>query len=152
MSSSENNPYNNPYNAKNPAGNVPQPPPAPVPPVVPENSPYAQTSYSQPQGAQVPGPAQYENSPYAQSPYAQSPYAQGTAPGVATADGQKKKTLGIVFGIISLFLFPLIFGPLAIYNGRQANALGANGKPGIVLGIIGLVLFVFSILFYFSNR
>jgi len=141
MSHPDNNPYNapSPY-GQNPYGQNSTPPPVPPAP----NSPYENV----PQGSNSP----YENSPYAQSPYAQSPYANGVPQGVQTEEGKKKSTLAIVFGIIGLFLFPIIFSSLAIYQGKQATALGGNGKPGFILGVVGWVLFVITTLFYLMNR
>ncbi|MEU6812833.1 DUF4190 domain-containing protein [Streptomyces sp. NPDC046831] len=53
----------------------------------------------------------------------------------------------LVCGIIGLFLFNVILGPIAIVLGfvgmRQASVKGGGGmaKAGIVLGIVDLVLF-----------
>ncbi|MGV9255576.1 DUF4190 domain-containing protein [Streptomyces sp. NPDC003697] len=53
----------------------------------------------------------------------------------------------LVCGIIGLFLFNIVLGPIAIVLGfvglRQASAKGGGGmaKAGIVLGIVDLVLF-----------
>lgn len=133
MSNPENNPYNNPSPyGQNPYGQGNTPPP--VPPASQGNTPY-------------------ENSPYAQSPYQNSPYANGgVQQGYQSEEGKKKATLATVFGVISIFFFSFIFGPLAIYQGTKANALGGNGKPGIILGIVGMGLALISSIFYFATR
>ncbi|MEU0743014.1 DUF4190 domain-containing protein [Streptomyces sp. NPDC006134] len=72
----------------------------------------------------------------------------GSSP--AASAGSRTNGLAIaslVCGIIGLFLFNVILGPIAIVLGavglRQAPAKGGAGmaKAGIVLGIVDLVLF-----------
>jgi predicted RNA-binding Zn-ribbon protein involved in translation (DUF1610 family) len=50
---------------------------------------------------------------------------------------------GKILGILSIFVLGWILGPLAIYYGSKARALDPRkGTAGIVLGAIGLVLWV----------
>jgi hypothetical protein len=64
---------------------------------------------------------------------------------------------GLVCGIIGIFLFNVILGPLAIVLGavglRQAGVKGGGGvaKAGIVLGIVDLVVFAVLIAVAASN-
>lgn len=63
----------------------------------------------------------------------------------------KEAKEALIYGIVSLFCCAIIIGPIAIYKGLQARKmmamnprLSGSGKAtaGIVLGIVGLVLFV----------
>ncbi|MDF3301235.1 DUF4190 domain-containing protein [Streptomyces tropicalis] len=68
-----------------------------------------------------------------------------TAPSTSRTNGLAVASL--VLGIIGVFLFNIILGPLAIVFGavglRKAPAKGGAGmaKAGIVLGIVDLVVF-----------
>ncbi|CAL9342804.1 hypothetical protein SUDANB58_00302 [Streptomyces sp. enrichment culture] len=73
----------------------------------------------------------------------------GSSPAAST--GSRTNGLAIaslVCGIIGLFLFNVVLGPIAIVLGvvgmRQAPARGGAGmaKAGIVLGVVDLVLFL----------
>jgi len=56
-------------------------------------------------------------------------------------------TWSIVSGVLSLIIFPLFFGILAISGGAQVWKKGGSEKTkgiiGIILGILGLVLYGF---------
>lgn len=48
-----------------------------------------------------------------------------------------------ILGALSIFLFGLILGPLAIYYGAKARSLDERkGLVGMVLGAVGLILWV----------
>jgi hypothetical protein len=63
----------------------------------------------------------------------------GEAPGAKNA---------LIFGIVGLFCFGIIFGPLAIINARRAqNAIAMNpGMTGGGMAIAGLVLGIIDII------
>ncbi|GGS48386.1 DUF4190 domain-containing protein [Streptomyces griseoviridis] len=75
-----------------------------------------------------------------------------TSYGSSSAASSRSRTNGLavaslVCGIIGLFLFNVILGPVAIVLGavgmRQAAVKGGGGmaKAGVVLGVIDLVIF-----------
>jgi hypothetical protein len=48
-----------------------------------------------------------------------------------------------ILGAVSIFLFGLVLGPLAIYYGAKARGLDERkGLVGIVLGAVGLILWI----------
>ena len=57
-----------------------------------------------------------------------------------------KGKLSVVFGILGIIILPIIFGPLAVYLGYKAKKAGLKklGKIGIILGIVSLILMIFS--------
>lgn len=60
-----------------------------------------------------------------------------------TVEEDKAGVLAFVFGILSIFCCSIIFGPLAIIKGNEAN--NGMGTAGKVLGIIGLCLWALGI-------
>jgi len=60
--------------------------------------------------------------------------------------------LSTVFGILSFFLFGIIFGPLAIYVGNKARENGESSTFGIVCGTIGLIGSLIVMVAMCSNR
>jgi hypothetical protein len=72
--------------------------------------------------------------------------------------GNRNEKLGLVAmicGIVSIFIFPLAFGAAAIIfgvqvTGREEEGTRAyqNAKLGIVLGIVGLVLWMVSLVMF----
>ena len=63
----------------------------------------------------------------------------------------------LVVGIIGIFLFPVILGPVAIVLGavgmRQARVKGGGGmaKAGVILGVVDLVIFAVMLAVVASN-
>ena len=71
-------------------------------------------------------------------------------------------TQSLVFGILSLFCFPFVFSVAALllgYNAKKAiaasgGALGGDGQAtaGIVLGVIGIFVWLFGGFVFFGSR
>ena len=62
-------------------------------------------------------------------------------------NAEKAATASLVCGIVGFFCCGMILGIIAIVQGRKAQSLGYTGgmaTAGIVLGIIGLVVWVFG--------
>ena len=54
-----------------------------------------------------------------------------------------------ILGILSIFIFGWILGPLAIYYGSRARALDPRkGTGGIVLGAIGIVIWIIGVILF----
>ena len=68
--------------------------------------------------------------------------AQGAVQG---EDPAKAAQLSLVFGILSLFLIGIVFGPLAIWQAGKAERAGADATAGKVLGWIGTVVGVLGL-------
>jgi len=62
-----------------------------------------------------------------------------------SAEGQSKATAALVCGIIGLFVFGLILGPIAIVMANKAESLGVKATGGKVLGWIDLIFGVLVI-------
>ena len=71
-------------------------------------------------------------------------------------EGQSASTTSLVLGIIGLFTFGIILGPLAIYFAAKAERNGVSATPGKVIGwivtilhglgiLIGIVVMIFVI-------
>lgn len=98
---------------------------------------------------------------YPQDGYPQGGYAQGQ-PAYFTkspqqVDADKASQLSLVFGIIGLFFFGILFGPLALVQASKAERLGSAATAGRVLGwigtvfgVLGLIWFVFIMIAFFS--
>lgn len=86
-------------------------------------------------------------------PYGPAP--SYSAPGaVRGEDPARAAQLSLVFGILSLVLIGIVFGPLAIWQAGKAERAGADATAGKVLGwigtalgLLGLVLVVVWVLF-----
>ncbi|MEI5524440.1 DUF4190 domain-containing protein [Streptomyces brasiliscabiei] len=82
-------------------------------------------------------------------------YGSSTATSRSRTNGLAIASL--VCGIIGIFLFKVILGPLAIVLGavglRQAGVKGGGGvtKAGIVLGVVNLVIFAVLLAVAASN-
>jgi hypothetical protein len=61
--------------------------------------------------------------------------------GGSSADGQSKAKIALICGIIGLFLFGIILGPIAIVQANKAEALGtkATGEGPVDDTIFGLI-------------
>lgn len=73
---------------------------------------------------------------------------QATGPQQAISGGRRASsgassnegTKALIFGLLSLFICAVIFGPLAIVSGLKARQEGSVlGTVGIVLGILGII-------------
>jgi hypothetical protein len=60
--------------------------------------------------------------------------------------GDKAQQLSVVFGVLSFVTLPLLFGPLAIWQGNKAESFDRYGNAGRTLGWIATVLGLLSIL------
>lgn len=72
---------------------------------------------------------------------AYAPAASGTA--LSSEKTRKADTavqLSLAFGILAMSWLPLIFGPLAIWQGNRAESLGRSGTVGRTLGWIATLL------------
>ncbi|GAA2031653.1 hypothetical protein GCM10009720_09850 [Yaniella flava] len=61
-------------------------------------------------------------------------------------EGQSASTTSLVLGIIGLFTFGIILGPLAIYFAVKAERNGVSATPGKVIGWIVTILHGLGIL------
>lgn len=99
-------------------------------------------SYQPPVAASPTVAPQYGAPAYA-PPYATSPYYDPRR-----EEAKKYGTYGLICGILGLFIFGIILGPLALYFGYKAKSLDkSQGTGGIILGIIDILLWVVVIVF-----
>lgn len=77
--------------------------------------------------------------------------------GGSSADGQSKAKTALICGIIGIFFFGIILGPIAIVQAKKAEAMGVKATGGKVLGwiaaifgLIALVLAIMNIMNYFA--
>jgi hypothetical protein len=89
--------------------------------------------------------------------YANAPRATDTGPGARTASNGMA-IAALVCGIVGLFVFSIVLGPLAIIFGGiglSRTRAGAGGRTmalwGVVLGIIDVILFIVLIAVVSSN-
>lgn len=77
----------------------------------------------------------------------QNQYAPQGQP--SKSEAESKSTTSLVLGILAVVLGPIgvILGPIAIVQGKASEKLGGRATAGIVLGWIGTILAVFSIIF-----
>jgi hypothetical protein len=65
--------------------------------------------------------------------------------------GKKHMQLSLAFGVIGIFFFPVVFGPLAIVQAGKAERLGEPSNAGRILGWFALGLSVLFLgLFFFG--
>lgn len=62
-------------------------------------------------------------------------------------EGRSKATTALVCGIIGLFIFGLILGPIAIVMASKAQALGVKATGGKVLGWIDVIFGILGLAF-----
>lgn len=141
-------------NEENPSGyQSPQPYDPPVLAAAPNvPSPAEQYGYQSPQaptGYQAPPP--YAGAPPVYQSAPQPPYYGGGVQGPVNEVGAKAAKLAMIFGIIGIFVFPYVFGPMAIWQSRKAEGAGTKGTVGLVLGIVDLGLAALSIVFFLMS-
>jgi vacuolar-type H+-ATPase subunit I/STV1 len=94
-------------------------------------------------------PNQYQQ-PYPAPPQQYSPaaypgmHAMGYSPEYAA--GKKLQETSLLFGILGLFFFGFVFGPLAIINANKAERAGFPATAGKVLGWISSILSALGVL------
>lgn len=76
-----------------------------------------------------------------QQPYSTLQSADGVSP-----EAGKARTTSLVLGIIGLFIFGIILGPLAIMQANKAERLGARATAGKVLGMVCTIFGIISII------
>jgi hypothetical protein len=64
----------------------------------------------------------------------------------SNVEGEKHAQSSLILGIISLFAFGVVIGPLAMIQARKAEALNVSATPGKITGLIGLILGIVTIL------
>ena len=67
---------------------------------------------------------------------------------VQSTKGQSHASTSLVCGIIGLFLFGLVLGPIAIAQAGKAEALGVKATGGKVLGWIDLIFGILGVRFF----
>jgi|SRR5690625_564582 len=119
------------------------PPPGPAPDQQGHQHPgqpagaYPAGGYQQPYPTQPQQPASpYQTPPAAHAGY--SPYGQSTT--YASPEAQQASQTALVLGIIGLFVFGIILGPLAIMKANEAQRGGVDATAGKVVGWIALIL------------
>lgn len=64
-----------------------------------------------------------------------------------TAEGESKAKLSLILGIVGLFVFGIILGPIAIIQAGKAEALGVSATAGKVLGWVDTIGGVLGLIF-----
>jgi Domain of unknown function (DUF4190) len=83
--------------------------------------------------------------PHGESPYGAPPPAQASS---------SKPVWSLVCGIVGLFCFGIILGPVAIVLGRQAQREGRPGgmaRAGEILGYVDVALFIVGVIYLVSR-
>ena len=103
-----------------------------------------------PRHQQQPGYEQGQQ-PYQQSGYQQGDYQQGPGYGPGAAQGENHKRNSVILGVVGLFLFGIVLGPLAIWQASKAETLGVRSTAGKVLGWIDLAFGVLGLFVVFGG-
>lgn len=74
-----------------------------------------------------------------------NPYA------VQSDEGAKKAKLSLILGIVGLFVFGIVLGPIAIVQANRAESLGAKATGGKVLGWIDLLFGLLGVVIVLMN-
>lgn len=112
-------------------------------------APRAENPYRQPQPASYRPPVmmgQGGAQPAVQAAAAPVVKARGSLSPEQLRAGDKAQQLSLVFGVLAFTTLPLLFGPLAIWQGNKAEALDRYGNAGRVLGWIAIILCLLGIL------
>ncbi|MEE6282157.1 hypothetical protein [Georgenia sunbinii] len=86
---------------------------------------------------------QYSGPPVYHGPPAHTTYS------TESMVAEKTAQLSLIFGIIGLFFFGLVFGPLAIWQASKAEKMNKPATAGKVLGWIALVFGIGQIILFF---
>jgi hypothetical protein len=87
--------------------------------------------------------------PYpSEQPFARTSSSGTPARGFTGSDyeGKRAAQLSIAYGVLGMFLFWFVFGPLAISNANKAERLGEPAAGGRLLGWVAIILGILSIL------
>ena len=112
----------------------------------PPQQPAAPAAGAPQYGPPAAGAPQY-GPPPAAAQYGAPPYGAGPFYDPKREEAQRYNTYGLICGVLGLFIFGIILGPLALYFGGKARSLDSNqGTAGIVLGIIDIILWAFVLI------
>ncbi|WP_156929989.1 hypothetical protein [Arthrobacter sp. 35/47] len=81
--------------------------------------------------------------PFAATPSRKSPAMSFAGPG---HEGKRAAQLSIAYGVLGMFLFWFVFGPMAISSANKAERMGESAAGGRLLGWVAIILGVLSIL------
>lgn len=65
-------------------------------------------------------------------------------------EGMRHARLAAVFGVIGIFSFGVVFGPLAIIEAKKAEGFGVAAQEGKVLGWVGIGISILWILLFIA--
>lgn len=109
-------------------------------------------------------PPPSQDSPYVASPEQASapvnPYgapAYGAPPAYSGAPTQmsystemmmadKAAQMSLIFGILGVLLLPIVFGPLALWQAKKAEAMNKSATAGKVLGWVGVAMAIVGVI------
>ncbi|MFP5316188.1 MAG: hypothetical protein ACLGHS_12550 [Actinomycetes bacterium] len=88
------------------------------------------------------------------APYpSEQPFAAAGTRGVSAMnnagsgyEGKRAAQLSIAYGVLGMFLFWFVFGPMAISSANKAERMGESAAGGRLLGWVAIILGVLSIL------
>ncbi|GAA2177301.1 hypothetical protein GCM10009784_27410 [Arthrobacter parietis] len=88
------------------------------------------------------------------APYpSEQPFAAAStrrSPGMSYAgsdyEGKRAAQLSLAYGVLGMFLFWFVFGPLAISSANKAERMGEPAAGGRLLGWVAIILGALSIL------
>ncbi|MFI7744270.1 hypothetical protein [Kocuria rhizosphaericola] len=86
-----------------------------------------------------------------QQPDYQGGYQQGPGYGPGSAQGENHKRNSVILGVVGLFIFGIVLGPLALWQASKAEALGVKSTAGKVLGWIDLAFGVLGLFLVFGG-
>lgn len=70
---------------------------------------------------------------------------------VQSGEGQSKAKVALICGIVGLFLFGIVLGPIAIVQANKAESLGVKATGGKVLGWIDTIFGVIGLIIVIMN-
>lgn len=96
------------------------------------------------------------------APYpSEQPFARSSSPGSSRGatgsdyEGKRAAQMSIAYGVIGMFFFWFVFGPLALSNANKAERMGEPAAGGrllgwvsIILGILGILVIVAWVMFF----
>lgn len=85
------------------------------------------------------------------TPYpSEQPFAGPPTRGMPTSnagyEGRRSAQLSLAYGVLGLFIFWFVFGPLAISQANKAERMGEPAAGGRLLGWVAIILGVLGIL------